>query len=254
MVSGVVQRIEGPIVMVDIGKTNAKLPQREQMYTDNYRSGQRLKVLIVSVEMTSKGPEVIVSRTHRELVKALFELEVPEMETGTVEIKAVAREAGSRSKIAVVAYEENIDPIGSCVGQRGARVNAVIDELNGEKIDIIAWNEDPERFVASALSPAKVENVAILDGETKQARVTVRADQQSLAIGKGGQNVRLAAKLTGWKIDIVQHETQGAAQSEEGIKEEGGESAIEEATAPEAGGGSEGEEIASSPSTEEPAS
>lgn len=207
MLSGVVQRTEGSVIMIDIGKVNALLPFREQMPTDRYRIGQRLKVIMVSAEMSPKGPEVIVSRTHKELVRRLFELEVPEMETGTVEVKGIAREAGSRSKIAVVAHEENIDPIGSCVGQRGSRVNAVIDELNGEKIDIIEWNEDFAKFIAAALSPAKVDGVEIIDEEMRSARVVVKNDQQSLAIGKGGQNVRLAAKLTGWKIDIVQHES-----------------------------------------------
>jgi len=204
MTSGVVQRIEGSVVMVDIGKVNALLPYREQIPEERYRIGERLKVIILSVEMTAKGPEVIISRTHQSLVKALFELEVPEMETGAVELKAVAREAGSRSKIAVLANEENIDPIGSCVGQRGARVMAVIDELNGEKIDIIEWNKDPEKFIAAALLPAKVDAVEIIDKDQKTAKAIVKEDQQSLAIGKGGQNVRLAAKLTGWKIDIVQ--------------------------------------------------
>ncbi|MFH1712918.1 MAG: transcription termination factor NusA [Candidatus Jacksonbacteria bacterium] len=204
MVSGTIQRIEGSVVMVDIGKVNAILPYREQIPGEKYRIGQRLKVIILTVEMGTKGPEVIVSRTHKELVNALFELEVPEMETGTIEIKEIAREAGSRSKIAVAAHEENIDPIGSCVGQRGARVTAVIDELGGEKIDIIEWNQDSERFIAAALSPAKVDKVEILNEKAKTAKVIVKEDQQSLAIGKGGQNVRLAAKLTGWKIDIVQ--------------------------------------------------
>ena len=207
MVSGVVQRIEGSVVIIDIGRVNAILPYREQMAGDEYRIGGRLKLVIARVEMTPKGPEVIVSRTHRDLVSKLFELEVPELESGTVEIKAVAREAGSRSKIAVVANEENIDPIGSCVGQRGARVNAVIDELHGEKIDIIEWSANDEKFIASALSPAKVDSVEILDRDERRAKVTVKAEQQSLAIGKGGQNVRLAAKLTLWKIDIVQSET-----------------------------------------------
>ena len=207
MVSGVVQRVEGSVVIIDIGRVNAILPYREQMAGDEYRIGGRLKLVIARVEMTPKGPEVIVSRTHRDLVSKLFELEVPELESGTVEIKAVAREAGSRSKIAVVANEENIDPIGSCVGQRGARVNAVIDELHGEKIDIIEWSANDEKFIASALSPAKVDSVEILDRDERRAKVTVKAEQQSLAIGKGGQNVRLAAKLTLWKIDIVQSET-----------------------------------------------
>ena len=204
MLTGVVQRIEGSVVLIDIGKANALLPYREQIPKENYRIGQRLKVILTSVDMTTKGPEIIVSRATKDLVKKLFELEVPEMETGTVEIKALAREPGSRSKIAVVAHEENIDPIGSCVGQRGARVTAVIDELQGEKIDIIQWNKDDEKFIAAALSPAKIDKVEIIDAEDRRARVTVKPDQQSLAIGKGGQNVRLAAKLTGWKIDIAQ--------------------------------------------------
>ena len=211
MITGVVQRVEGPVVMIDIGS-------REQIPGERYRIGQRLKVVVISVELTPKGPEVIVSRTHKDLVYKLFELEVPEMETGTVEVKAVAREAGSRSKIAVVAHEEGIDPIGSCVGQRGSRVTAVIEELHGEKIDIIQWNNEPEKFIAAALSPAKVDEVKIIDENQKLARVIVKSDQQSLAIGKGGQNVRLAAKLTGWKIDIVQMET-GAVLESEKVKE-----------------------------------
>ncbi len=219
MVSGVVQRVEGSVVIIDIGRVNAILPYREQMAGDEYRIGGRLKLMIARVEMTPKGPEVIVSRTHRDLVSKLFELEVPELESGTVEIKAVAREAGSRSKIAVTANEENIDPIGSCVGQRGARVNAVIDELHGEKIDIIEWSADDEKFIASALSPAKVDRVEIIDRDERRAKVTVKAEQQSLAIGKGGQNVRLAAKLTLWKIDIVQSETNSIIESSDDDEE-----------------------------------
>lgn len=213
MVSGVVQRIEGSVVMVDVGRVDAILPYREQMPSDEYRIGGRLKFIIARVEMMPKGPEVIVSRTHKDLVSKLFGLEVPELESGTVEIKAVAREAGSRSKIAVAANEENIDPIGSCVGQRGARVNAVIDELHGEKIDIIEWSGDDEKFIAASLAPAKVDSVEILDREERRAKVTVKSDQQSLAIGKGGQNVRLAAKLTGWKIDIVQSGANAVSES-----------------------------------------
>lgn len=227
MLTGVVQRIEGSVVLIDIGKANALLPYREQIPKENYRIGQRLKVILTSVDMTTKGPEIIVSRATKDLVKKLFELEVPEMETGTVEIKALAREPGSRSKIAVVAHEENIDPIGSCVGQRGARVTAVIDELQGEKIDIIQWNKDDEKFIAAALSPAKIDKVEIIDADDKRARVTVKADQQSLAIGKGGQNVRLAAKLTGWKIDIAQS-LSGEIVETDGASEEGTEGKVEE--------------------------
>ncbi len=227
MLTGVVQRIEGSVVLIDIGKANALLPYREQIPKENYRIGQRLKVILTSVDMTTKGPEIIVSRATKDLVKKLFELEVPEMETGTVEIKALAREPGSRSKIAVVAHEENIDPIGSCVGQRGARVTAVIDELQGEKIDIIQWNKDDEKFIAAALSPAKIDKVEIIDADDKRARVTVKTDQQSLAIGKGGQNVRLAAKLTGWKIDIAQS-LSGEIVETDGASEEGTEGKVEE--------------------------
>jgi len=218
MLSGAVQRVEGPVVMIDIGRTNAILPPREQSPNDNYRIGQRLKVLILSVDITPKGPEIIVSRTHKDLIKALFSLEVPEIESGAVEIKAVAREAGSRSKIAVTAHEEGIDPIGSCVGQRGSRVTAVIDELGGEKLDIIEWDDNSERFIASSLSPAKVEAVEIVNIDEKRAEVSVKSDQQSLAIGKGGQNVRLAAKLTGWKIDIMEAESGKAVGTSEGKK------------------------------------
>ena len=201
VVSGTVQRIEGRNVYVDLGKSIGVLFPQEQVYGEMLRIGQRIKVYLYKVESDPRGPGITLSRTHADMVKKLFELEVPEIFSGTVEIKSIAREAGSRTKIAVSSDEEGIDPIGSCVGQKGIRVQAVIEELGGEKIDIIEWNEKPEKFIASAISPAKVLAVAI-NNERKEAKVTVPEDQLSLAIGKQGQNVRLAAKLTGWKIDI----------------------------------------------------
>lgn len=202
VINGVVQRIEGRNIHVDLGKSVGVLFPSEQMETERYRMGQRLKVYLVRVESDPKGPGITLSRTNPQLVKKLFELEVPEIFAGTVEIKSIAREAGYRTKIAVASSEEGIDPIGSCVGQKGTRVQAVIDELGGEKIDIIGWNESPDKFIAASLSPAKVLGVE-LDADTMKSVVKVPEDQLSLAIGKQGQNVRLAAKLTGWKIDVV---------------------------------------------------
>ncbi len=202
MINATVQRQEGRLIMFDIGHAMAIMPPSEQLPTEQYRAGARIKVYIVSVNATTKGPEIIVSRTHPEMVRKLFAFEVPEIQNGTVEIKAVAREAGFRSKIAVTSLQANIDPIGSCVGQRGSRVQTVINELGGEKIDIIEWSEDNIAFIGNALSPAKVISIT-LDDDTHTAKVEVKEDQLSLAIGKSGQNVRLAAKLTGWRIDIV---------------------------------------------------
>ena len=202
ILSGVIQRIEGRNIFLDLGKSTGILFPSEQVESERYRLGQRLKVYLMKVESDAKGPGIILSRAHPSLVQKLFEIEVPEIFAGTVEIKAMAREAGSRTKIAVSSNEEGVDPIGSCVGQKGTRVQAVIDELGGEKIDIIEWNEDPAKFISNALSPAKVLR-ADLSEEQREARVSVPADQLSLAIGKQGQNVRLAAKLTGWKIDVV---------------------------------------------------
>ena len=201
VVSGLVQRIEGRNVFVDLGKSIGILFPQEQMEKENYRLGQRLRVLIQKVDIGSKGPGIILSRSDPEVIKKLFELEVPEIFSGTVKIKAVAREAGERAKVAVSSSEDGIDPIGSCVGQKGTRVQAIIDELCGEKIDIIAWNENPVKFISASLSPAKILRVDI-DEEKKQAVAVVPDDQLSLAIGKRGQNVRLAAKLTNWRIDI----------------------------------------------------
>ena len=202
VLSGVIQRIEGRNVIIDLGKSVGVLFPQEQVESESYRIGQRLKVYVYKVEAGSKGPGITLSRIHPELVRKLFELEVPEIFAKTVEIKSIAREAGERTKIAVFSNEEGIDPIGSCVGQKGTRVQAVIEELGGEKIDIILWNDDIARFISAALSPAKVLKVDINESK-KDAVVTVPEDQLSLAIGKRGQNVRLAAKLTEWKIDIV---------------------------------------------------
>jgi len=199
LVSAIVQRIEGRTVFVDIGKTIGVMLLKDQIPNENYRMGQRLRVYVSEVQIGPKGPQVYVSRTHPKMLTRLFELEVPEIATGAVVLRAIAREPGERSKVGVSATQEGIDPIGSMVGQRGTRVLAVINELSGEKIDIIAWDEDPEKFVANSLAPAKVLSV---DKEKNRMLVTVAEDQLSLAIGKGGQNVRLAAKLTGWKIDI----------------------------------------------------
>lgn len=202
LISGVVQRREGPMVFVDLGKTNGLLIPVEQLFTDNYKIGQRFRFFILKVEETNRGPVVLLSRTHPRLIYRLFEFEVPEIETGSVEIKAIAREAGSRSKIAVYSKEEGVDPIGSLVGQKGVRVQTVINELSGEKIDIIEWSSNPVEFISNALSPAKISAVKILDEYHQHALAEVKDDQFSLAIGKKGQNVRLAAKLTGWKIDV----------------------------------------------------
>lgn len=210
ILTGTVQRIEGHNVFIDLGKTEAVLTPSEQISTEEYKHNDRIKVYVVEVKKTSKGPQILVSRTHPGLLKRLFELEVPEIQDGTVEIKSVAREPGMRSKIAVYSANEEIDPVGSCVGQKGLRVQAVVDELRGEKIDIVKWNEDPAKYIANSLSPAKVISVAINE-EKKMSRVIVPDYQLSLAIGKEGQNARLAAKLTGWKIDI-KSESQAAEE------------------------------------------
>jgi len=201
LMPGTIARVEGRMVFVDLGRGQALLPPSEQLSREIYRIGQRLKVYIISADMGPKGPEIKVSRTHPEMVRMLFRQEVPEMTNGFVEIKAVAREAGSRTKVAVASNVSNVDAVGACVGQRGTRVQAVIQELGGEKLDIIEWSEEPAAFVAQSLSPAKVISVE-LDDVNRIATVEVKPDQMSLAIGKGGQNVRLAHKLCNWKIDI----------------------------------------------------
>ena len=209
IISGIVQRIEGKNVFFDIGKTLGILSKEEQVPGEFYRPGQRLKIYILKVEESPKGPIVFLSRAYPKIVSKLFELEVPEIAQDSVIIKSIAREAGSRSKIAVVSNIEGVDPIGSMVGQKGTRVMAVINELGGEKIDIIEYSKDPEKYIANALAPAKILEVKILP--KNKALVTAPEDQLSLAIGKDGQNVRLAAKLTGWKIDV---------RSAEGVEKE----------------------------------
>jgi transcription termination/antitermination protein NusA len=198
---GQVQRIEQGTAIVELDKTEAVMPRSEQIPTERYYPGQRLRVVVVDVHDSQKGPQVLVSRAHRLMLRRLFEQEVPEIFNGTVEIKAIAREAGARAKVAVTARQEGIDPVGSCVGMRGVRIQNVVNELSGEKIDVVQWDADPAVFVASALSPAQVVSVDILE-EENTARVVVPERQLSLAIGKEGQNARLAAKLTGWRIDI----------------------------------------------------
>jgi len=201
VLTGTVQRREHKTVYINLGKVEAILPPQEQVETEPYRFNDRLKVYILEVRKTPKGPQVIVSRTHPSLIRRLFELEVPEIADGIVTIKSVAREPGARSKIAVYSRDEKVDPVGSCVGHRGSRVQAVVNELYDEKIDIVKWSADPAQFIAEALSPAKAVKVTV-DEEAKSAFVVVPDNQLSLAIGKSGQNVRLAARLTGWRIDI----------------------------------------------------
>ena len=201
VMTGIIQRKDSRFVYVNLGKIEAKLAESEQMPTEEYNIHDRIKVFVTKVENTNKGPQIFISRSHPGLLKRLFEMEVPEIFDGIVEIKSVAREAGDRSKISVSADDPDIDPVGSCVGQKGQRVQAIVDELKGEKIDIVEWSEDPVVYVSNALSPAKVVDV-LMNEEEKATTVIVPDYQLSLAIGKRGQNARLAAKLTGWKIDI----------------------------------------------------
>lgn len=211
ILTGLVQRIEQKNVYIDLGKAEAILAPSEQIAGEVYKHGDRLKTYIIEVKKTTKGPQILVSRTHPGLLKRLFELEVPEIHDGIVEIKSVAREPGLRSKIAVHSRDEDVDPVGACVGHKGMRVQAIVNELRGEKIDIVKWNADPEKYIANALSPAKVVTVEVNEIE-KVSKVVVPDYQLSLAIGKEGQNARLAAKLTGWKIDI-KSESQAQAYS-----------------------------------------
>ena len=201
IVTGVVQRYVGKNVSINLGKADALLTESEQIKGEEYFPTERIKVYVLEVKATSKGPKILVSRTHPELVKRLFESEVTEVKDGIVEIKSISREAGSRTKIAVWSNDPDVDPVGACVGMNGARVNAIVDELRGEKIDIVTWDENPAILIQNALSPAKVISV-IADGDEKTAKVVVPDYQLSLAIGKEGQNARLAARLTGFKIDI----------------------------------------------------
>lgn len=215
IVSATVQRVEGKNVFLDLGRTAGIMFPEEQIPREFYRVGARIRAIILSVQQHPRGPSIILSRSHPKFVSKLFEFEVPEVAAGTVEVKAIAREAGSRTKIAVVSKEKGVDAIGSLVGQRGTRVSTVINELGGEKIDIIEWSEDSTKFIANALSPAKKIIDVELDQAMHEARAIVPEDQLSLAIGRGGQNVRLAARLTGWKIDVR------SAAAPEQVQEEG---------------------------------
>ncbi len=201
LITGTVNRVEPRAIILDLGKAEAILATTEQSPVEHYRIGQNVKAFVLEVRRTPKGPQVLVSRTHKGFLRRLFELEVPEIHAGTVEIKAISRDPGSRSKVAVASRQEGLDPVGATVGQRGARVQAVVAELAGEKVDVIEWHEDPAVFVAKALSPAQVDGV-VIDEEGRVANVTVPERMLSLAIGRGGQNASLAAKLTGWRINI----------------------------------------------------
>lgn len=230
LVNGIVRRYERGDLIVDLGRTEALLPHREQVPRENYRQGDRVRAYISEVRMATKGPQVILSRTHVGLITELFRMEVPEMAEGIVEIRAVAREPGSRAKIAVSSSDPDVDPIGACVGMRGSRVQNVVSELRGEKIDIISWTPDIARFACSALAPADVTRVYV-DSEEEALEIIVPDDQLSLAIGKKGQNVRLAAKLTGWRIDIMS-ETRAAEVELEELTSAHRESAAEQEDGP----------------------
>ena len=213
IIVGTVQRQERGNLYIDLGRTTGILPYEEQIPGERYKQGERVRAYLYSVDENTRGVFLKLSRSHPKLLAKLFELETPEISNGTVEIKAIAREPGSRSKIAVYSKDNHIDPVGSLVGQRGVRVSTVMSELSGEKIDIIEWSADSKKFIEDSLSPAKVMSVT-LDEENRQAHVEVSEDQQSLAIGKGGQNVRLAAKLTGWRIDIASLKGESVGSSE----------------------------------------
>jgi N utilization substance protein A len=213
IVTGVVDKIERGMVSIAIGRAFAVMTPEEQIPGEFYRRGERIRAYLYKVEQGPRGISIRVSRTHPKLIESLFAMECPEIANGTVEVKAIAREAGQRTKIAVVSHDTSIDPVGACVGQKGVRVTAVMSELHGEKIDIIPWDEDPALFVANSLAPARVFDILIDDNE-HTAEVDVPEDQLSLAIGRGGQNVRLAAKLTGWRIDIKGSEAQYTSQEE----------------------------------------
>jgi len=214
IVTGIVQRYQGNNICINLGKADAILTENEQIRGEYFRPTERVKLYVLKVEDTTRGPRITVSRTHPELVKRLFEAEVTEVKDGTVEIKSISREAGARTKMAVYSNDPNVDPVGACVGVNGARVNAIVDELRGEKIDIINWSEDPATLIENALSPAKVVSVEV-DPEEKSARVIVPDYQLSLAIGREGQNARLAARLTGYKIDIKSESQAGTYYQEE---------------------------------------
>ena len=205
VVSGMISRREESSVLVQVGRHEVRLPKREQVPTDDYRPNERLRVYVLKIEESARGFEVIVSRSHPNLLRKLLEMEVPEVAEGMVEVKAIAREPGQRSKLAVISHDERVDAVGACVGQRGARIQTLMDELRPEKIDVVPFSEDPQTFIINALSPAKV-NAIKLNQDERSAYVVVPDNQLSLAIGRGGQNVRLAARLTDWKIDIRSEE------------------------------------------------
>lgn len=250
IVNATVQQVEGRNVILSLGKANSIMYPADQVPNERYYIGQRLKVYLKEVAETTRGPQIIVSRSDKELISALFKLEVPEINAGSVEIKSIAREAGSRTKIAVIAHEEKIDPVGSCVGQRGTRVQAVLAEIGDEKIDIVLWDEDVEQFIMNALSPAKTKRIAINSKENK-ATVYVERDSLSLAIGKGGQNVRLASKLTGWGIDVVLDEEEEAETAGKKTKRKADQQAEEEETQEESKDEAEGESAAEADSKDE---
>jgi transcription termination/antitermination protein NusA len=223
VITGTVQRREGRIVLVDLGRTTGIIRPEDQIQFERYNSGDKLKFFVRQVNLTTKGPEILLSRTSEELVRIMFEIEIPEVADAAVEIKGISREAGSRSKVAVYTEDESIDPIGACIGQRGTRIQTIIAELGGEKIDIVEWSEDVEEFISNALSPAKVHGIE-LDEENKAATASVANDQLSLAIGKSGQNVRLAAQLVGWKINVAE---EGGGEETEELKNEETEEQVE---------------------------
>jgi len=241
IVTGMVQKIEGRNIVLDLDRATAIMPPYEQIRKERYRIGDRIKVYLLSVAISTRGPELIVSRTHPEIVKQLFRTEIPEIANDTIEIKAIAREAGSRTKVAVSTDDNTIDPIGSCIGQRGSRIQTIIAELGGEKIDIIEYSDKPEKFISNALLPAKVLSVELNEAE-KNAVVTVPSDQLSLTIGRAGQNVRLASRLTGWNIKIKESESSKEAEPASA------EAAIEQPPVPAA------ETAEPAPATEQPAS
>jgi N utilization substance protein A len=206
MVNGVVKRFEGPDIIVDIGKTEALLPLREQSRAETYKQGERIRAVIVKVLPVAKGPQVILSRTDPQLLIRLFEMEIPEIYDGTIVVKSAVHEPGDRAKIAVASLDRDVDPVGACVGMKGSRINSIIRELRGEKIDIVQWSDDPAHYATNALNPAKISKVLIIDPAEKRMEVIVEEKQQSLAIGKKGQNVRLASRLIGWQIDVKSEE------------------------------------------------
>jgi N utilization substance protein A len=206
LVNGVIKRFEGPDIIVDIGKTEAMLPLREQSRAETYKQGERVRAVIVKVLPIAKGPQVILSRTDSQLIIRLFEMEIPEIYDGTIVVKNAVHEPGDRAKVAVASLDRDVDPVGACVGMKGSRINSIIRELRGEKIDIVQWSDDPAQYAANALNPAKISKVLIIDPADKRMEVIVEEKQQSLAIGKKGQNVRLASKLIGWQIDVKSEE------------------------------------------------